>query len=43
MGAFLYCSVNTRPDVAFAVGYLCRAISIKPTEDLFDDALRVMY
>ena len=23
VGALLYCSVNTRPDVAFAVGYLC--------------------
>ena len=33
VGALLYCSVNTRPDVAFSVGYLCRAMS-KPTDDL---------
>eukprot|EP00966_Prymnesium_polylepis_P242569 5609230-Prymnesium_polylepis.1 len=25
-GALLYCAVNTRPDVAFAVGMLCRAM-----------------
>jgi hypothetical protein len=42
VGALLYCSVNTRPDVAFAVGYLCRAMA-KPTDELFDDALRVLY
>ena len=42
VGALLYCSVNTRPDVAFAVGYLCRAMS-KPTPELYDDALRVLY
>ena len=42
MGALLYCSVNTRPDVAFSVGYLCRAMS-KPTDDLFADALRVLH
>ena len=29
VGALLYCSVNTRPDVAFAVGYLCRATSVQ--------------
>ena len=33
VGALLYCSANTRPDVAFSVGYLCRAMA-KPTEDL---------
>ena len=42
VGTLLYCSVNTRPDVAFAVGYLCRAMS-KPTNDLFADALRVLH
>eukprot|EP00966_Prymnesium_polylepis_P274750 6347998-Prymnesium_polylepis.1 len=29
-GALLYCAMNTRPDVAFAVGMLCRAMG-KPT------------
>ena len=43
MGALRCCSVNTRPDVAFAVGYdLCRAMS-KPTNELYDDTLRVLY
>ena len=37
----LYCSGNTRPDVAFAVGMLCRAMS-KPTKELFQDGLRVL-
>ena len=41
MGALLYCSGNTRPDVAFAVGLLCRAMS-KPTEQLYLDAQRVL-
>eukprot|EP00965_Chrysotila_dentata_P007616 248083-Pleurochrysis_carterae.AAC.1 len=27
VGALLYCSTQTRPDVAFAVGMLCRAMS----------------
>jgi len=26
VGTLLYCSGNTRPDVAFAVGMLCRAM-----------------
>jgi hypothetical protein len=34
VGALLYCSVNTRPDVAFAVGMLCRAMG-KPTVALY--------
>ena len=43
VGALLYCSIDdTRPDVAFSVGYLCRAMS-KLTDDLFADALRVLY
>lgn len=41
VGALLYCSGNTRPDVAFAVGLLCRAMS-KPTEQLYADAQRVL-
>ena len=40
-GALLYCSGNTRPDVAFAVSMLCRCMS-KPTPQLYDDALRVL-
>ena len=42
VGALLYCSVNTRPDVAFSVGYLCRAMAT-PTNELYADALRVLY
>ena len=42
VGALLYCSVNTRPDIAFAVGYLCRATS-KLTPELYADALRLLY
>ena len=41
MGGLLYAATNTRPDVAYAVGLLCRAMS-KPTKDLFDAALRVL-
>ena len=32
---------NTRPDVAYSVGMLCRAMA-KPTPELHDDALRVL-
>ena len=42
VGALLYCAVNTRPDVAYAVGMLCRAMG-KPTPELYLDALRVLY
>ena len=42
VGALLYCSVNTRPDVAFAVGMLCRAMG-KPTVALYSAALRVLF
>ena len=42
IGALLSCAVNTRPDVAYAVGMLCRAMG-KPTPELYLDALRVLY
>ena len=42
IGSLLYCAVNTRPDVAFAVGYLCRAMG-RPTPDLYAAALRVLF
>eukprot|EP00965_Chrysotila_dentata_P134591 4451865-Pleurochrysis_carterae.AAC.1 len=41
VGALLYCSTQTRPDVAYAVGMLCRAMSC-PTQPLYDAALRVL-
>ena len=40
-GALLYASTNTRPDIAFATGMLCRAMS-RPTPELLDRALRVL-
>ena len=42
VGALLYCATNTRPDIAFAVGVLCRAMS-RPTPILHKAALRVLY
>ena len=42
VGALLYCVVNTRPDVAYSVGLLCRAMG-KPTPALYLAALRVLY
>ena len=42
VGSLLYCAVNTRPDVAYAVGYLCRAMA-KPTPETYVLALRVLY
>ena len=41
VGALLYCATNTRPDVAFSVGMLCRAIS-RPTPALMEAAERVL-
>lgn len=41
VGGLLYAATNTRPDIAFSVGLLCRAMS-KPTQELFDAALRVL-
>ena len=41
VGGLLYAATNTRPDIAYSVGLLCRAMS-KPTPELFDDALRVL-
>ena len=41
VGALLYCATNTRPDIAYAVGMLCRAMS-KPTDELYADAELVL-
>eukprot|EP00965_Chrysotila_dentata_P239191 6202953-Pleurochrysis_carterae.AAC.2 len=41
VGALLYCSTQTQPDIAFAVGMLCRAMSC-PTEQLLAVARRVL-
>ena len=41
VGSLLYAATNTRPDIAYAVGMLCRAMG-KPTQDLFEAALRVV-
>ena len=39
--ALLYASTNTRPDIAFATGLICRAMG-RPTPELFQAALRVL-
>ena len=41
VGALLYCATNTRPDVAYAVALLCRAMG-KPTPELYVAATRVL-
>ena len=41
VGGLLYAATNTRPDVAYSVGLLCRAMA-KPSSELFDAALRVL-
>lgn len=40
-GALLYASTNTRPDIAFSTGMLCRAMG-RPTPELLEAALRVL-
>ena len=41
VGALLYCATNTRPDIAFSVGMLCRAMG-RPTPELLTAAQRVL-
>ena len=41
VGSLLYAATNTRPDIAYAVGMLCRAMT-KPTPQLMDAALQVV-
>eukprot|EP00965_Chrysotila_dentata_P168022 5548461-Pleurochrysis_carterae.AAC.1 len=41
IGALLYCSTQIRPDAAYAVGMLCRAMSC-PTDELLAAANRVL-
>ena len=41
VGALLYASTNTRPDIAYSVGMLCRVMA-KPTPELQEAALRVL-
>ena len=38
----MYCSGSTRPDIALAVGLLCRVLAY-PDERLYEEALRVLY
>lgn len=42
VGALLYASGNTRPDIALAVGLLCRAMYC-PTTELYEAAMRVLH
>jgi hypothetical protein len=42
VGALLYCATHTRPDVAYAVGMLCRCMA-RPTPQLLDSAKRVLH
>ena len=41
VGALLYCATNSRPDIAYSVGMLCRAMA-KPTIELLSDARLVL-
>jgi len=41
VGGLLYCATHTRPDIAYSVGMLCRAMAF-PTHDLLRDAQRVL-
>jgi hypothetical protein len=41
VGAMLYCSTNTRPDISFAINMLCRCMSC-PSHSLIADAQRVL-
>ncbi|MDA2987416.1 MAG: reverse transcriptase domain-containing protein, partial [Actinomycetota bacterium] len=41
VGALLYASTQTRPDIAYSVGMLCRAMSC-PTPELYEQAIRVL-
>ena len=42
VGALLYCSTQTRPDVAYAVGMLSRAMG-RPTPELLKEGKRVLH
>ena len=42
IGSLLYCATHTRPDVAYAVALLCRAMS-RPTPELYKAATRVLF
>ena len=41
-GALLYCATNTRPDIAYTIGMLCRAMSCQ-YERLWGVALRTLH
>ena len=41
VGSLLYAAMNTRPDIAYAVGMLCRCMS-KPKEDVYREAVRAL-
>ena len=41
VGSLLYAATNTRPDIAYAVSMLCRAMA-RPTPDLLDLGLRIV-